>query len=46
MTFEKIISLVKKKKPTNDDRLEAAELVEYHVYDVASMTIAPYNLRG
>ena len=43
--FEKIISLVKKKKPTNDDRLEAAELVEYHVYDVASMTIAPYNLR-
>ena len=43
--FEKIISLVKKKKPTDDDRLEAAELVEYHVYDVASMTIAPYNLR-
>ena len=43
--FEKIISLVKKKKPTNDDRLEAAELVEYHVYDIASMTIAPYNLR-
>ena len=43
--FEKIISLVKKKKPTKDDRLEAAELVEYHVYDIASMTIAPYNLR-
>jgi DNA ligase-1 len=43
--FEKIISLVKKKKPTNEDRLEAAELVEYHVYDIASMTIAPYNLR-
>ena len=43
--FEKIISLVKKKKPTKDDKLEAAELVEYHVYDIASMTIAPYNLR-
>ena len=43
--FEKIISLVKKKKPTDDDRLEAAELVEYHVYDVASMTIAGYATR-
>ena len=43
--FEKIISLVKKKKPTDDDRLEAAELVEYHVYDVASMTIANYTTR-
>jgi len=43
--FEKIISLVKKKKPTDDDKLEAAELVEYHVYDVASMTIAGYATR-
>jgi DNA ligase-1 len=43
--FEKIISLVKKRKPTDDDRLEAAELVEYHVYDVASMTIAGYATR-
>jgi DNA ligase-1 len=43
--FEKIISLVKKKKPTDDDRVEAAELVEYHVYDVASMTIAGYATR-
>jgi DNA ligase-1 len=43
--FEKIISLVKKKKPTDDDRLEAAELVEYHIYDVASMTIANYTTR-
>ena len=43
--FEKIISLVKKKKPTDNDRLEAAELVEYHVYDVASMTIAGYATR-
>ena len=43
--FEKIISLVKKKKPTDADRAEAAELVEYHIYDVASMTIAPYSTR-
>ena len=43
--FEKIISLVRKKKPTDEDRAEAAELVEYHVYDIASMTIAPYNTR-
>ena len=43
--FEKIISLVKKRKPTKDDRAEAAELVEYHIYDVASMTIATYNKR-
>jgi DNA ligase-1 len=43
--FEKIISLVKKKKPTDNDRAEAAELVEYHVYDIASMTIAPYTTR-
>ena len=43
--FEKIISLVKKKKPTDNDRAEAAELVQYHVYDVASMTIATYSIR-
>ena len=43
--FEKIISLVKKKKPTNADKAEAKELVQYHVYDVASMTIANYTTR-
>ena len=43
--FEKIISLVKKRKPTNEDRLEAAEMVEYHVYDVASMKIGGYATR-
>ena len=43
--FEKIISLVKKKKPTDDDKAEAKELVQYHVYDVASMTIANYTTR-
>ena len=40
--FEKIISLVRKKKPTDVDKAEAAQLVQYHMYDVASMTIATY----
>ena len=31
--FEKIISLVRKQKPTADDRLEARQLVQFHVYD-------------
>ncbi len=31
--FEKIISLVRKQKPTYEDRLEAGNLVQYHVYD-------------
>ena len=44
--FEKIISLVKKKKPTDNDRAEAAQLVQYHMYDVASMTIATYTDRN
>jgi DNA ligase-1 len=44
--FEKIISLVKKKKPTDADRAEAKELVQYHVYDVASMTIGTYTDRN
>ena len=43
--FEKIISLVKKKKPTDADKAEAAELVQYHVYDIASMTIGTYSTR-
>jgi DNA ligase-1 len=31
--FEKIISLVRKQKPTADDRLDAQNLVQFHVYD-------------
>jgi len=31
--FEKIISLVRKQKPTDEDRLEASKLTQYHVYD-------------
>ena len=44
--FEKIISLVRKKKPTDLDKAEAAQLVQYHMYDVASMTIATYTDRN
>jgi DNA ligase 1 len=31
--FEKIISLVRKQKPTEQDALDAQHLVQYHVYD-------------
>jgi len=32
--FEKIVSLVKKKKPTKQDKTEAQALIQYHVYDL------------
>tara|TARA_R110002124_G_scaffold263672_1_gene430101 strand:+ start:1875 stop:2741 length:867 start_codon:yes stop_codon:yes gene_type:complete len=32
--FEKIISLVRKQKPTAEDRLEALKMVQFHVYDL------------
>ncbi len=32
--FEKIISLVRKTKPTAEDRLEAARLTQFHCYDI------------
>ena len=31
--FEKIISLVRKQKPTDENRLDAQHLVQFHVYD-------------
>ena len=37
--FEKIISLVRKQKPTEDDRSEAANLVQYHVYDTPWLNV-------
>ena len=36
--FEKIISLVRKTKPTNEDRLEAAQYTEFHCYDIIDET--------
>lgn len=35
--FNKITSLVRKTKPTDDDIKESKELVQYHVYDVIQM---------
>ena len=32
--FEKIISLVRKTKPTDEDRVESAEMVQFHCYDI------------
>ena len=32
--FEKIISLVRKTKPTEEDRIESAEMVQFHCYDI------------
>ena len=39
--FEKIISLVRKTKPTFENRKEAEKLVQYHVYDVIPLTDLP-----
>ena len=35
--FEKIISLVRKQKPTDEDRSEARRLTQYHVYDYTNI---------
>ena len=35
--FEKIISLVRKTKPTDEDRLESSRMVQFHCYDVINM---------
>ena len=34
--FEKIISLVRKTKPTNEDRLESTKKVQFHCYDIVN----------
>jgi len=36
--FEKIISLVRKQKPTDLDALESADLVQFHCYDIVDET--------
>ena len=36
--FEKIISLVRKQKPTDLDALESADLVQFHCYDIIDET--------
>ena len=34
--FEKIISLVRKTKPTDEDKFESAEKVQFHCYDIVN----------
>jgi DNA ligase-1 len=43
--FEKIISLVRKTKPTDQDRLDARELTQFHCYDTI-MEHTPYHDRA
>ena len=43
--FEKIISLVRKTKPTDEDRVESAEMVQFHCYDTI-MKHMPYHDRA
>jgi DNA ligase-1 len=43
--FEKIISLVRKTKPTAEDRVESAEMVQFHCYDTI-MEHMPYDQRN
>ena len=43
--FEKIISLVRKTKPTEEHKQEAAELIQYHVYDIVNLAHATYTNR-
>ena len=37
--FEKIISLVRKQKPTDEDRAESADMVQFHCYDIIDETM-------
>lgn len=46
--FEKIISLVRKTKPTFEHRQEAEKLVQYHIYDIIPLEhvkMSPYDER-
>jgi len=43
--FEKIISLVRKTKPTSEDRVESAEMVQFHCYDIIDEEL-PYDQRN
>ena len=42
--FEKIVSLVRKQKPTSDDRKEARKMIQYHVYDYCMAVNNKINL--
>ena len=42
--FEKIISLVRKTKPTEEDRLESDKMVQFHCYDIIDEEL-PFDQR-
>ena len=42
--FEKIISLVRKTKPTDEHRLESKEMVQFHCYDIVDEEL-PFDQR-
>jgi DNA ligase-1 len=44
--FEKIISLVRKQKPTASDRAEASKMIQFHCYDyIETVMNQPYGYR-
>jgi ATP-dependent DNA ligase len=43
--FEKIISLVRKQKPTDEDRLEASKKTQFHCYDIIDEEL-PFDQRN
>ena len=43
--FEKIISLVRKQKPTDEDRAETHKIIQYHVYDYIDFPAITYKER-
>ena len=43
--FEKIISLVRKQKPTDEDRAEAKDMVQFHLYDYTDGKYEAYQIR-
>jgi len=42
--FEKIVSLVRKQKPTSEDRKDARKMIQYHVYDFVMAVNNKLNL--
>ena len=45
--FEKIVSLVRKQKPTPEDRLNAQHLIQFHCYDyIETVMNQPYGYRS
>jgi DNA ligase-1 len=43
--FNKITSIVRKQSPTDEQRAEARNLIQYHVYDIPSLGHFPFGYR-